>query len=621
MDQESPSRFTNIAAYQFAALADLKPLRAELQNLCRQHELRGTILLAPEGINLFVAGKPPAIEHLLARLKSIPGLEALTPKYSYSSHQPFRRMLVRIKREIIAFGQPGIDPARRTSPKLAPRELKQWLDEGRPVTLLDTRNDYEVKLGTFAGAVTLPIRHFRHFPAAAEQLAPELKKQPVVMFCTGGIRCEKAGPYLESRGFEHVLQLDGGILKYFEECGNAHYAGECFVFDQRVGVDPELAESDNTQCFACQEPLTAAEQADPRYVPGQSCPHCYRTPAEQAAETLARRQEALELAVKPLPGSLPYDNFRPIHIPHQYDGRELVCALTGVFPHIAGEEWSRLIAAGEILDHVHQRVTATRIVRAGETYLRLLPGTIEPTVNSAISIRYEDEALVIVDKPAPLPLHPCGRYNRNTLQNLLNLVYAPQKLRPAHRLDANTTGVVVLTRTRKYAGLVQPQFERGLVEKEYLARVRGVPREREFACAEPIRDCPGELGTRVVAANGQPAVTHFQLVREFADGTSLLRVRPLTGRTNQIRVHLWHLNLPICGDQAYLPDRKLGQTQTHELTDPPLCLHAWRITLTHPLSDERVTYEAREPEWCGGDHATRADHGTGLLSPGVFKSS
>ncbi|MCX6951128.1 MAG: rhodanese-like domain-containing protein [Verrucomicrobia bacterium] len=183
-------------------------------------------------------------------------------------------MLVKIKKEIIAFGIDGIDPARRPTAKLPARTLKQWLDEGRPVTLLDTRNDYEVRMGTFRGALPARIDHFREFPDAVARLPEELKERPVVMFCTGGIRCEKAGPFMERAGFKHVHQLDGGILKYFEECGGAHYDGECFVFDRRVGVDPSLRETRSVICFNCQMPLTVAEQSDPRYVPDLSCPHC-----------------------------------------------------------------------------------------------------------------------------------------------------------------------------------------------------------------------------------------------------------------------------------------------------------------------------------------------------------
>lgn len=276
MASPSPTQLPilNIAAYKFAELQGLPELRERLRAECRAAALKGSILLSPEGINLFVAGEPAAVEQLLATLRSIPGLENLAEKRSESTEQPFNRMLVKIKEEIIAFGVEGINPARHTSPRITAKELKQWIDEGREFTLLDTRNTYEVKLGTFAGATTLPIRHFRKFPEAVAQLPEEMKDRPVVSFCTGGIRCEKAAPYLEMAGFREVLQLEGGILKYFEECGGAHWNGECFVFDKRVGVDPSLQETGSQLCFACQEPLTAEEVKDPRYVYEQSCPYC-----------------------------------------------------------------------------------------------------------------------------------------------------------------------------------------------------------------------------------------------------------------------------------------------------------------------------------------------------------
>jgi len=266
--------FINLSVYKFAPLDHLPALRLRLQEICRLGELKGTILLSSEGINLFVAGKRVATDTLMAELHHVEGLEGLTPKESESAEQPFNRMLVKIKKEIIAFGVPGIDPARRPTAKLPARTLKQWLDEGRPITLLDTRNDYEVRMGTFRGAVNVGIGHFRDFPAAAKELRPELRKQPIVMFCTGGIRCEKAGPFLENAGFEQVHQLDGGILKYFEECGGAHYDGECFVFDRRVGVDPALRETGSVMCFNCQTPLKLEEQRSPAYVPDKSCPFC-----------------------------------------------------------------------------------------------------------------------------------------------------------------------------------------------------------------------------------------------------------------------------------------------------------------------------------------------------------
>jgi predicted sulfurtransferase len=237
----SRNNVLNIAAYKFAPMeGDLPALRAELLSFCRSLSLKGTILLAPEGINLFLAGEPAAVGALLGRLRALPGLADLAPKESWSDAQPFDRMLVKLKKEIIAFGVPGIVPAACTSKRVTARELKAWLDEGRLVTLLDTRNAFEAELGTFRNAAVLPLKDFRSFPSAVAGLPEEMKRAPVVTFCTGGIRCEKAAPYLESQGFQEVYQLDGGILKYFEEIGSDHYTGTCFVFDDRTALTPAL---------------------------------------------------------------------------------------------------------------------------------------------------------------------------------------------------------------------------------------------------------------------------------------------------------------------------------------------------------------------------------------------
>jgi RluA family pseudouridine synthase len=594
----SMTTIVNIAAYKFVALPELRSLRARLLALCKGWELKGTILLSAEGINLFVAGERTKIDLLLAELRGIPGLEDLQPKVSETDHQPFTRMLVRLKKEIIAFGVEGIDPSKRTSPKLAAQELKRWLDEGRPVTLLDTRNDYEVKLGTFKNARPIGIDHFRDFPEAVRKLPPELKEQPLVMFCTGGIRCEKAGPFMERDGFKSVFQLEGGILKYFEACGGAHYDGECFVFDQRVGLDPSLQETDSTQCFRCQTPLSEADQRDERYVPGQACPFCFRTPAEEMAATIARRHEAIARASTPLPGSVPYDSFKPINVPEDCDGKTLLDALCRVVVHIPPAEWISECERGMVVNKQREPARATQTVRAGEQFLHRFPNVTEPGVNGRVEILHEDEALIVVNKPAPLPMHVGGRFHRNTLQHILNKVYHPQKPRPAHRLDANTTGVVLVTRTRHFAGKLQPQFARGTVEKLYLVRVQGHLEADEFDCDAPISAESGELGSRAVdLESGLEARTEFRVRRRDPDGTSLLEARPLTGRTNQIRVHLWHLGFPVCGDAVYLADRKLGTTQTLEVTAPPLCLHAWRVGFLHPLTRQRVDFTAPPPAW------------------------
>ena len=589
---------TNVAAYRFAELTDLKSLRQRLLSLCRGWGLKGTILISMEGINLFVAGGSAEIDLLLAELRSIQGLEGLAVKTSESDHQPFSRMLVRIKKEIIAFGVDGINPARRTSPKLPPATLKQWLDEGRRITLLDTRNDYEIKLGTFRGALPAGIDHFRDFPQAVERFPESLKDEPIVMFCTGGIRCEKAGPYMEREGFREIYQLDGGILKYFEECGGAHYDGECFVFDQRVGVDPALRETETMQCFKCLSPLSEADQRDERYVPDKSCPYCFQTRAEQMAARIEMRESAVRQAATPLPGSKAYDNFRPLTIPLDQDGQTILAALGAIFSHSEPEKWGQIFQNKHLLGRDKNPVTAEQIVRSGERYFRKLPSTIEPDVNPDIRFLHEDEAIIVVNKPAPLPVHPSGRFNLNSLQSLLQKVYHPQKPRPAHRLDANTTGIVVFSRTRHFANLLQPQFERGEVEKTYLVRVLGRPAGTHFFCDAPIGTSPVDGGGRIVdLIHGMPSRTEFRVREHLSDGTTILEAMPLTGRTNQIRVHLWHMGTPVVGDPLYQADQKLTSRQTLSVDDPPLNLHAWKLAFTHPLSHQRITFESDFPRW------------------------
>lgn len=589
--------FTNISCYKFAPLTDLKSWREKLIMHCKDWGLKGTILLSTEGINLFIAGARDQVDALVNEIRSIPGLDGLTPKYSESAHQPFNRMLVRIKKEIIAFGVDGIEPARYTSPRIEARTLKQWLDEGRPVTLLDTRNDYEVKLGTFKGAKVIGVNTFRDFPTAVRNLPPELKQQPIVTFCTGGIRCEKAAPFMESEGFEKVWQLEGGILKYFEEVGGAHYDGECFVFDQRVGVDPGLEETQSTQCYMCQSPLTDADQADARFVENVSCPYCFKTTEQQMQESIAKRHARIRRLTTPLPGSAPYDNYRPLNVPRQCDGMTLLDTLVTILPVVSRSEWLLRFENKRLLDKNMQAGTADQIVRAGERFVQLVPANVEPDVNPDIKLLYEDQALVVLEKPAPLPMHPGGRYNRNTLQYILDEVYHPQKLRACHRLDANTSGLVVVARSRHFAGQVQPQFSRGEVEKLYLTRVQGHPAEHSFICEAPISREAGALGGREVdEEGGDEARTEFRVLSRDADGTSLLEARPITGRTNQIRIHLWQLGFPILGDPTYLPGGAVGDTQTLAVSAPPMCLHAARVSFVHPLTKERVTFKSK-PAW------------------------
>ncbi len=241
---ETGPPIVNVTAYKFVGIDDLSRLRQELLELCFDEHIRGTILISAEGINFSVAGTRAGVGALKDFFAADVRFNDLIYKESLSHAKPYARMLVKIKKEIIPLGRDDIEPEKFTGPHISPQELKQWLDEGREFTLLDTRNNYEIDYGTFEKATILKLRHFRDFPQAVEeQLDPSVKKKPMVMFCTGGVRCEKASPALLKQGFEKVYQLDGGILNYFIECGGAHYQGDCFVFDERIAIDPALQET------------------------------------------------------------------------------------------------------------------------------------------------------------------------------------------------------------------------------------------------------------------------------------------------------------------------------------------------------------------------------------------
>lgn len=233
----------NIAAYKFIHLDNLAELKTALYTQAQDNNILGTILLSSEGINLMLTGLPENISLFRDYLKSDPRFSDLHYKESFPEEQTYNRLLVKIKKEIIAFGIDSVDPVHQQAPYIKPTELKQWLDEKREFVFLDTRNIYEIEAGTFEHASHLNIEHFRHFPTAAKNLDDNLKEKTVVTFCTGGIRCEKAALLLQQYGFKDVYQLEGGILDYFATCGDAHYQGECYVFDKRRGLSADAISS------------------------------------------------------------------------------------------------------------------------------------------------------------------------------------------------------------------------------------------------------------------------------------------------------------------------------------------------------------------------------------------
>jgi len=276
--QSAPS-YVNIAAYKFITFNDTVEKRPQFRALCEELGLKGTILLSPEGINLFLAGLREPIDRFLAWLRADARFADLQVKESFSDRQPFTKMLVKLKREIITMKHPLIQPEKGRAPAVDAKTLKRWLDQGqddtgKPVVMVDTRNAFEVDVGTFNNTIDYRIDKFSEFPDVIAQNKDKLAGKTIVTFCTGGIRCEKAAIHMQNVGFDSVYQLEGGILKYFEEVGGEHYTGDCFVFDYRTALNPKLEATETTQCFACRAVVTPREQLSPHYVPGKSCPHC-----------------------------------------------------------------------------------------------------------------------------------------------------------------------------------------------------------------------------------------------------------------------------------------------------------------------------------------------------------
>lgn len=268
-------RYINLSGYKFTKLTNLEAVQAQLLKLCEPLDLKGSLILAEEGINAFASGPSSDIDAFIAGIN--PLFPGLTFKKSVSEDRPFKKLLIKIKAEIVTFGVPGLSPETTPAPTLSPETFKAWLDEKKDMIVLDTRNDYEVNLGQFNVAKTLPLTHFRQFPEAIQALPASYKKKTIVTYCTGGIRCEKAAPYLKAQGFDDVYQLDGGILAYLEKVGAAHFDGTCFVFDNRWAVDHELQETPVFSCLQCRQPNNAPTQQSPLSLEVTTCLRCAST--------------------------------------------------------------------------------------------------------------------------------------------------------------------------------------------------------------------------------------------------------------------------------------------------------------------------------------------------------
>jgi UPF0176 protein len=286
--------FTVAALYQFTTFADPEALRGPILKTCQTNGVRGTLLLAREGINGTIAGERAGIDAVLAHLKGLPGCAGLEWKESPAETMPFARLKVRIKREIVTMGQPDIDPRQRVGAYVAPDDWNALIS-AEDVVVIDTRNDYEVEIGTFEGAVNPKIDSFREFPEWWRANARTYEGKRVAMFCTGGIRCEKSTNFLLGEGVKDVFHLKGGILKYFEDVpeDKSLWQGACFVFDQRVSVTHGLAAGDHGMCHACRRPLFPADCDLPEYEEGVSCHHCLHEHDEEQRNRFRERQRQI----------------------------------------------------------------------------------------------------------------------------------------------------------------------------------------------------------------------------------------------------------------------------------------------------------------------------------------
>jgi len=285
------------AMYKFVTLTDYQELREPLLAVMKANDVKGTLLLAEEGINGTVSAPREGIDALLAWLKADPRLAGLDHKESYCEAHPFYRTKVKLKREIVTLGVPGVDPSRQVGTYVDPERWNDVISDPE-VLVIDTRNDYEVEIGSFEGAVDPRTKSFREFPEYVKAHYDPSRHKKVAMFCTGGIRCEKASSLMLDAGFEKVYHLKGGILNYLEKVPEEQslWRGDCFVFDNRVTVRHDLSEGEYDQCHACRRPISEADRASEKYEPGVSCPHCWDSLSEKTRARAAERQRQIELA-------------------------------------------------------------------------------------------------------------------------------------------------------------------------------------------------------------------------------------------------------------------------------------------------------------------------------------
>jgi UPF0176 protein len=291
------------ALYRFVALSDLPKLQKKIRTVCEDNDICGTLLIAPEGINGTVAGPESGIDQLMVCLEDIADISKGEVKFSSAEEKPFRRMKVRLKKEIVTLKAPEADPTKQVGTYIEPKDWNELIADP-DVTLIDTRNDYETAVGIFKGAIDPDIETFTEFKDYVHDNMDPKKQKKVAMFCTGGIRCEKASSYMLAHGFEEVYHLKGGILKYLEEVPKeeSQWEGDCFVFDRRVAVGQDLEESPYQLCYGCRYPLSPEDLQSNAYEKGVSCPHCIDKLTPERARAFRMRHEQMKKMGETIPG-------------------------------------------------------------------------------------------------------------------------------------------------------------------------------------------------------------------------------------------------------------------------------------------------------------------------------
>lgn len=454
----------------------------------------------------------------------------------------------------------------------------------------------------FAELDQLPKRR-----AALRRLSARLELTGSILLSPEGIRFSITGRQTEIDEFLEEIRKDPKLEQLeFNETRNPGQQ----LPNVEVRVKKEISSTESESRKA--DPLGTAGSLMPDQPPGDpsryeesqkhdpvvSFPKPYLPDPEKTRLWLELRRESISKVIDPLPGSVPYENRRPIRTPKHADGTTVLDFLKSLNSMLPECEWLDGIQDGRLLLR-NQPVAADHLLKAGDELIWIMPRTIEPEVNLNIRPIYEDDAILVIYKPAPLPMHPCGRFNRNSLDYVLRRAMQPYHPRPAHRLDANTCGLLVLAKTRQFAGRLQPQFETGSVFKEYLVQVEQAPNWKSIMVDHPISARPANsAGGRVVSDDGIPALTEFEALGPASDDSGyFILARPKTGRTNQIRTHLWSIGMPVKNDPHYLKGQQTGATQTLSMEDPPMCLCSYRLEFNHPISHERVRFVSPLPDW------------------------